>query len=61
MIVMTIKAVVFDIGGVLEITPGLGVTETWESRCGLLGCGRLGCGRFGEILFMRITRPSCGR
>ena len=32
MTVMTIQAVVFDIGGVLEITPNLGVTETWECR-----------------------------
>jgi epoxide hydrolase-like predicted phosphatase len=36
MIVMTIQAVVFDIGGVLEITPDLGVTEMWESRLGLV-------------------------
>jgi putative hydrolase of the HAD superfamily len=32
---MSIQAVVFDIGGVLEITPPLGVTELWESRLGL--------------------------
>ena len=32
---MTIQAVVFDIGGVLELTPDLGVTQTWESRLGL--------------------------
>ncbi|HTX25432.1 MAG TPA: HAD family phosphatase [Streptosporangiaceae bacterium] len=32
---MTIQAVVFDVGGVLEITPDLGVTEMWESRLGL--------------------------
>ncbi|WP_187366233.1 HAD family hydrolase [Trebonia kvetii] len=32
---MTIQAVVFDIGGVLEITPRLGVGEKWESRLGL--------------------------
>ena len=32
---MSIQAVVFDIGGVLEITPSLGVTELWESRLGL--------------------------
>jgi epoxide hydrolase-like predicted phosphatase len=32
---MTIQAVVFDIGGVLEITPSLGVAEMWESRLGL--------------------------
>jgi putative hydrolase of the HAD superfamily len=32
---MTIEAVVFDIGGVLEITPSLGISEMWESRLGL--------------------------
>jgi epoxide hydrolase-like predicted phosphatase len=32
---MTIQAVVFDIGGVLEVTPSLGVAEMWESRLGL--------------------------
>ena len=32
---MAIRAVVFDIGGVLEITPDLGVTEMWEARLGL--------------------------
>lgn len=32
---MTIEAVVFDIGGVLEITPPLGVAEMRESRLGL--------------------------
>jgi len=35
MTAMTIQAVVFDIGGVLEITPDLGVTGMWESRLGL--------------------------
>lgn len=35
MIAVTIQAVMFDIGGVLEITPDLGVTEMWESRLGL--------------------------
>jgi epoxide hydrolase-like predicted phosphatase len=30
-----IRAVVFDIGGVLEITPDLGVTRQWETRLGL--------------------------
>jgi hypothetical protein len=30
-----IRAVVFDIGGVLEITPGLGVHRSWETRLGL--------------------------
>lgn len=29
---MAIQAVVFDIGGVLEITPDLGVTAQWERR-----------------------------
>ena len=29
---MAIKAVVFDIGGVLEITPNLGVDEKWEKH-----------------------------
>ena len=32
---MTIKAIVFDIGGVLEITPNLGVDEKWERRLNL--------------------------
>ena len=40
MLVMTIQAVVFDIGGVLEITPDLGVTGMWETRLGL-GPGEL--------------------
>ena len=37
MAVMTIKAVVFDIGGVLEITPRSlrDVSDAWESRLGL--------------------------
>ena len=32
---MVIRAVVFDIGGVLEITPDLGVMREWETRLGL--------------------------
>jgi putative hydrolase of the HAD superfamily len=32
---MVIRAVVFDIGGVLEITPDLGVVPMWENRLGL--------------------------
>lgn len=32
---MDIAAVVFDIGGILEITPSIGVSEEWESRLGL--------------------------
>lgn len=33
--VVAIRAVVFDIGGVLEITPDLGVYRRWETRLGL--------------------------
>jgi FMN phosphatase YigB (HAD superfamily) len=40
MIGMTIQAVVFDIGGVLEINRDLGVTGFWSSRLGL-GPGEL--------------------
>ena len=32
---MVIRAVVFDIGGVLEITPDLGIDRRWEARLGL--------------------------
>jgi len=32
---VVIRAVVFDIGGVLEITPDLGVDRAWEARLGL--------------------------
>ncbi len=32
---MAIKAVVFDIGGVLEITPSLGWVEKWETKLNL--------------------------
>jgi putative hydrolase of the HAD superfamily len=32
---VVIRAVVFDIGGVLEITPDLGVHGRWETRLGL--------------------------
>jgi putative hydrolase of the HAD superfamily len=32
---MVIRAVVFDIGGVLEITPDLGVHRQWDTRLGL--------------------------
>jgi putative hydrolase of the HAD superfamily len=38
---MVIRAVVFDIGGVLEITPDLGVDRRWEARLGL-PAGRMG-------------------
>lgn len=32
---MTARAVIFDIGGVLEITPPTGFTAAWENRLGL--------------------------
>lgn len=32
---MAVRAVVFDIGGVLEITPDRGVARRWEARLGL--------------------------
>jgi len=32
---MTIKAIAFDIGGVLEITPNLGVDSKWEQKLNL--------------------------
>jgi putative hydrolase of the HAD superfamily len=32
---MAIRAIVFDIGGVLEITPDLGVNQKWEKILGL--------------------------
>ena len=32
---MTIQAIVFDIGGVLEITPRFGITDSWEEKLGL--------------------------
>src|ERR1700730_11090484 len=38
---MVIRAVVFDIGGVLEVTPDLHVTQLWERRLGL-PAGELG-------------------
>jgi epoxide hydrolase-like predicted phosphatase len=41
---VAIRAVVFDIGGVLEITPDLGVTSLWETRL------RLPAGEIGRRL-----------
>lgn len=32
---MTIRAIVFDIGGILEITPPTGWVQRWETRLGL--------------------------
>lgn len=37
--IVAIRAVVFDIGGVLEITPDLGVDRLWEARLGLSAGG----------------------
>ena len=31
-VIMPIRGIVFDIGGVLEITPDLGLTDKWEQR-----------------------------
>jgi epoxide hydrolase-like predicted phosphatase len=53
---MVIRAVVFDIGGVLEHTPDLGVERNWEVRLGL-AAGEIGtrmadiwaAGRLGTI------------
>ena len=44
---MAIRAVVFDIGGVLEITPDLGVDRRWEARLGL-PAGEMGR-RMGDV------------
>jgi putative hydrolase of the HAD superfamily len=44
---MAIQAVVFDIGGVLEITPDRGFTARWEGRLGL-GRGELD-GRMADV------------
>jgi epoxide hydrolase-like predicted phosphatase len=44
---MTIRAVVFDIGGVLEITPDTGIPQRWESRLGL-AAGKLN-ERLGDV------------
>ena len=32
---MVVRAVVFDIGGVLEIAPDLGVARRWVARLGV--------------------------
>jgi putative hydrolase of the HAD superfamily len=34
LVIVAIRAVVFDIGGVLQITPDLGVDRLWEARLG---------------------------
>jgi len=46
---MVVRAVLFDIGGVLEITPDLGVVPQWEDRLGL-PAGTLGQ-RLADIWF----------
>jgi epoxide hydrolase-like predicted phosphatase len=56
---MTIRAVVFDIGGVLEITPDLGVDQRWEARLGLpaggLGARMADIWRAGSIGTMSLN------
>ena len=47
MVIVAIRAVVFDIGGVLEITPDLGVDRRWEARLGL-PAGEMGR-RMGDV------------
>jgi epoxide hydrolase-like predicted phosphatase len=60
---MAFRAVVFDIGGVLEITPPLGTVERWEDRLGLARGGmedRLGrlfaAGNVGAVTEAEIHR-----
>jgi len=52
---MVIRAVVFDIGGVLEITPDLGVDRRWEARL------RLSAGEIGERMADVWTGGEVGR
>ena len=52
---MVIRAVVFDIGGVLEITPDLGVDRRWAARLGLLA------GEIGERMADVWTSGEVGR
>jgi epoxide hydrolase-like predicted phosphatase len=51
---MVIRAVVFDIGGVLEIDPDLGVVPMWESRLGL------SAGELSERMHDAFARGSIG-
>jgi epoxide hydrolase-like predicted phosphatase len=44
---VTVRAIVFDIGGVLEIDPDIGVAAKWEAALGL-GPGGLG-GKLGHL------------
>jgi epoxide hydrolase-like predicted phosphatase len=65
---MAVRAVVFDIGGVLEITPDLGVTQLWEARLGL-PAGQLdarmsdvwAAGSIGTITENEVHRELTGR
>jgi epoxide hydrolase-like predicted phosphatase len=65
---MAIQAVVFDIGGILEITPSLAVTERWEPRLGL-PAGEINNrmadvwagGGIGAITEADVHRPLAGR
>ena len=60
---MAFRAVVFDIGGVLEFTPPLGTAGKWEDRLGLppgslanrLG-GLFGAGNVGEVTEAEVHR-----
>ena len=60
---MAIRAVVFDIGGVLEITPSTGWVQAWEARLGLPSGGlqeRMGdvwrAGSLGQISEEEVER-----
>jgi putative hydrolase of the HAD superfamily len=58
---VTVRAIVFDIGGVLEIDPDIGVADQWEAALGL-GPGGLGdrlghlwaAGSVGEITLSQV-------
>jgi len=60
---MAIRAVVFDIGGVLEITPDLGVIELWETRLRLpAGNSTNACTTPGQAaVSARSPRTTCTR
>jgi hypothetical protein len=56
MVIMSIRAVLFDIGGVLEVTPPTGWQQAWCDRLGIDGqemLQRLGpiwrCGEVGKL------------
>jgi epoxide hydrolase-like predicted phosphatase len=65
---MAIRAVVFDIGGVLEITPDLGFDQRWEERLGLPPGGLLArmadvwrAGSIGSITLDDVQRATRDR